>query len=176
MPQSIWTSTLDAFRERLASVESVPAGVSTAAVSAACALGLLIKVVAIASRRRDFTGHPEVAAALMNDAKTHADILARCADEDIDAFRQRLRAAIEVPLNVVRAAIAGLSLCDQAQTMVHAAVAPDLSAAKTLLAAAARATFFSLEANLQQLPAGDPFRQDVTVQARELQQKLSAHG
>jgi len=33
-----------------------------------------------------------------------------------------------------------------------------------------------LEANLEQLPAGDPFRQEIAVQARELQQKLSAHG
>ena len=176
MPDSIWTSSLAAYRERLATIESVPAGVSTAAVCAAFALGLLIKVLAIASRRRDFTGDRALAAAWMDEAKNHADILANCADDDIIAFRQRSRDAIEVPLNVGRAAIAGLSLCDKAEPLVHAAIAPDLAAARTFITAAARAAFFSLEANLEQLPSGDRYREEVTRQVRELQQKLSAHG
>ena len=176
MPESIWTSSLAAYRERLATIESVPAGVSTSAVCAALALGLLIKVLAIASRRRDFKGDRALAASLMNDARREAAILSNCAEEDIVAFRERSRDAIEVPLKVVRAAIAGLSLCDQAQPLVHAAIAPDLAAAKTLLTAGARATFFSLQANLDQLPADDPFRENITGQALELQKKLSAHG
>jgi formiminotetrahydrofolate cyclodeaminase len=171
MPDSIWDSTLAAFRDRLASLESVPAGVSTAGVSAAFALGLLIKVLKIASKRKDFKGDRSLVAALLEDASAESAILSRCAQEDIAAFRQRSRPAIEVPLNVVRGATRGIALCEKARSLVHAAIAPDLSAASTLLAAAARAALFSLDANLKQLPAGDPYREEVTAEARQLLQK-----
>ena len=53
---SIWTNTLAAFRDRLGSLESVPAGVSAAAVSATLGLGLLTKVLEVARKRKDFAG------------------------------------------------------------------------------------------------------------------------
>jgi formiminotetrahydrofolate cyclodeaminase len=171
MQDSIWDSTLAAFRDRLATVESVPAGVSTAGVGAAFALGLLTKVLKIASKRKDFQGDRLFVAALIEDATDESANLSRLAEQDIAAFRQRSPAVIEVPLNIVRGAARGVAICEKARSLVHAAVAPDLEAASTLLAAAARAALFSLEANLEQLPAGDPYREQVTAEARHLLQK-----
>jgi len=174
MAESIWTNTLGAFRDRLATVESVPAGVSTAAVTAAFALSLLIKVVKIASRRKAFAGDGSLALALMDDARIASELLSHCADEDIVAFRERSRGAIEVPLKVARAAVSGLVLCGKAEALVHKAVAPDLEAAATLLASAVRATLFSLEANLEQLPAGDSYGENAAAEARQLLQQCEA--
>lgn len=168
---SIWSGTLGSFRDRLASVESVPAGVSTAAISAVFGLGLLTKALAIASKRKDFQGDRQMVAALLDEARTQSQILSKCADEDIAGFHQRSRAVIEVPLQIARAAATGVELCARAVEFVHAAVAPDLSTGATLLAAALRSTLFSLEANLEQLPSGDPYREEVSAEARQLLQK-----
>ena len=171
MPDSIWDATLAEFRDRLATRESVPAGVSTAAVSAAFALGLLVKVLEIASKRKDFQGDRQRAADLIAAAQKQSKILSHSADEDIIAFRERLRGAMEVPLRVARAAASGLELCNQDHGMIHAAIAPDLYTAATLLKAAVDSSLSSLKANVEQLPAGDPFGEEVMAGARELLQK-----
>jgi len=168
MPESIWSSTLAEFRDRLASVESVPAGVSTAAVSAAFALGLVIKVLAIASGRRDFKGDRSLVAALIDDVRAHSRILEECADQDIAAFRQRSRAAIEVPLRAAQAAASGMSLCKRAEGMIHAAVAPDAAAAGEILSGAVKAILCSLEFNLRQLKEDDPYRLEVAARLQLL--------
>jgi formiminotetrahydrofolate cyclodeaminase len=168
MPESVWNSTLAEFRDRLASVESVPAGVSTAAVSSAFALGLVIKVLAIASGRKDFKGDRSALASLMDEARAHSQILEKCADQDIDAFRQRSRAAIEVPLRAARAAASGMSLCNRAEGMIHAAVAPDAAAAGEILSGAVKAILCSLEFNLRQLKEDDPYRLEVAAQLQQL--------
>jgi formiminotetrahydrofolate cyclodeaminase len=148
MPDSIWDSTLAAYRDRLASTESVPAGVSTAAVAATFALGLLIKSVEIASRRKDFAGDRALATRLLDQAQDLRAILSRCADEDIEAYRTKSPAAIDgVPLAVARAAASGLELCEAAEALVHAAVAPDLLTASELLGAAQRAALVTLDSN-----------------------------
>lgn len=168
MNDSIWDSTLAQFRDRLSSLESVPAGVSTSAASAVFALGLLAKVLKIASKRKDFLGDRALADELIDQAHGQSEILATCADQDIIAYRQRSPDIIEIPLKTARAAAYGLELCRKARALVHRAVMPDLDAAATLLAGAARATLYSLEANLEQLPSQDLHRNAVTIAAREL--------
>jgi formiminotetrahydrofolate cyclodeaminase len=161
---SIWTDTLEEFRDHLAGTESVPAGVSTAAVSAAFAIGLLTKVVKIASRRKDFSGDRSLVTALLNQAQEASQTLSLLADRDIVAYRERSRDMITVPIDVARAAAEGLALCDQAKPLVHALLAPDLSTAEELLTAAVRSTLLTVSFNLQQLPEDDPFRIRVTAE------------
>jgi formiminotetrahydrofolate cyclodeaminase len=163
MPASLWDQTLAEFRERLATRESVPAGVSVAAVSATFALGLLVKILDIASKRRDFAGDHALAQNLINDARVLMEVLARQADEDIVAYQHSAQAAIEVPLDVARATASGLALCDQAAALIHAAVAPDLTTAHALLTAAGQAVAKTTEANIQRLPEADPYRAEAAA-------------
>jgi methenyltetrahydrofolate cyclohydrolase len=185
MPDSLWSGTLAALRDRLAGLEPVPAGVSAAAVTASFGLALFNKVLEIASNRKDFAGDRERVEHLLHEGRNQAQLLAHLADRDIAAYRQyldarkrkesteaALRKTIEVPLNVARACASGLSLCEQAAGLIHAAVAPDLVTAQNLLAAAARSALNTVMANLEQLASADPFRQEVTGEARELLQKL----
>jgi formiminotetrahydrofolate cyclodeaminase len=162
MPDSIWNSTLAAFRDRLASAESVPAGVSTAAVAAVLGLGLLMKVLEIASRRG-----AEVSP-LLEQARELSGKLSQLADDDIAAYRERSRAIIEVPLNIARGAAAGFGLCEKARGLVHKAIAPDLSTAATILAAAAQATLLTVADNVQRLPDDDPYRVKVRTEVTQL--------
>jgi formiminotetrahydrofolate cyclodeaminase len=148
MPDSIWDSTLASYRDRLASTESVPAGISTAAVTATFALGLMIKSLEIASRRKDFAGDRALATRLLDQARDLRATLSRCADEDIAAFRMKSPAAIDgVPLEVARAAASGLELCEKVEALVHSAVAPDLLTATELLGAAHRAALVTVDSN-----------------------------
>jgi formiminotetrahydrofolate cyclodeaminase len=181
MSDSIWTATLASFRDRVASAEPAPAGVSAAAVSATLGLGLLTKVLEIASKRKNFSGDRELVAALLDEARTSSQTLSQLADEDIAAFNQYLeclrrkqptdaaiRKAIEVPLNVARTAASGLDLCEKATGMVHAFIAPDLGTASILLRGAVRAALLSVNLNAQQLREGDPYRKEVTAEALRL--------
>lgn len=174
MPETIWSNALEQFRDRVGGLEPVPAGVTAAAVSATFGFGLLTKVLAIASKRKDFAGDRELVQALLAGAHAQSQIVSQLADEDILAFHEYLdclrrkqptgaviRKAIEVPLNVARAAASGLGLCHQAKDLIHAFVAPDLGTAAALLSAAVRSTLLTVEFNLQQLPEDDPYRIDV---------------
>jgi methenyltetrahydrofolate cyclohydrolase len=185
MSDSIWTSTVAEFRDRLASREPVPAGVSAAAVTASLGLALFHKVLEIAANRKDFAGDRELVEQLLHAGRNESQLLAHLADRDIAAFRQyldasrhnestaaALRKTIEIPLQVARAGASAVELCEQAAALIHAAVAPDLATARTLLAAASRSALTTVEANLEQLASADPFRREVTAEARELLQKL----
>jgi len=182
---SVWTSTLAEFRDRLASREPVPAGVSAAAVTASFGLALFHKVLEIASNRKDFAGDRERVELLLKEGRHQAQLLTRLADQDGAAFRQyldarrrnesteaALRKTVEIPLEVARACGSGVALCEQAAALIHAAVAPDLATAQALLAAASRSVITTVEANLEQLASAGPFRQEVTAEIRELLQKL----
>jgi formiminotetrahydrofolate cyclodeaminase len=187
MSDSIWTAALATFRDRLGSLEPVPAGVSAAAVSATLGLGLLIKVLEIASKRKDFAGDRQLVDTLVHDARNKSQMLAHLADEDIVAFHQYLdclrrkestgaaiRKAIEIPLKIARASASGLALCEQATGLVHAFVAPDLGTAEELLTAAVRSTLLSVNSNLQQLPEDEPYRVEVAAELTLLSQRFRA--
>ena len=174
MSDSIWSATLAAFRDRLASTDSVPAGVSTAAVSAAFALSLLGKVLAIAAKRKNFSGDRALAESLIVQAREQALHLSRLADRDIVAYHERSREMITVPIDVARAAVSGLALCEQAKDLAHALVAPDLGTAEELLAAAVRSTLLTATFNLQQLPEDDPYRIEATAEVKRLSPRSRA--
>jgi len=187
MSGSIWTAALATFRDRLATVEPVPAGVSAAAVSATLGLGLLIKVLRIASKRKDFAGDRLFVDGLVHEAANKSQILTHLADEDVAAFHQyldclrrkeptgaALRKAIEIPLKIARASASGVQLCRQATSLVHAFVAPDLGTAEELLTAAVRSTLLTVNSNLQQLPEDDPYRAEVTAELTLLSQPFRA--
>jgi len=187
MRDSIWTATLAAFRDRLASLEPVPAGVSAAAVTAIFGFGLLTKVLLVASGRKDFAGDRELVASLLDDARNKSELLSQLADEDIEAFHQYLdclrqktpvdaaiRMAIEVPLKVARTAACGVDLCKAATGLIHAFVAPDLGTAAALLTAAVQSTLLTVKSNLQQLPPGDPYRVEVTAELTRLSLRFRA--
>ncbi len=180
---SIWTGTLAAFRDRVAGLEPVPAGVSAAAVSGTLGLGLLTKVLEIASKRKDFAGDRDLVRALLADARRLSETLSRLADDDIAAFHEYLdclrrkqptdaamRQAIEVPLRVARAAASGLDLSEQAKDLVHAFVASDLGAASILLAATLSASLLTANFNIRQLPEDDPYRREATFELSRLEQ------
>jgi methenyltetrahydrofolate cyclohydrolase len=178
---SIWTATLEEFRDRMASFEPVPAGVTLAAVSAAFALALLAKVLQVTLRHKDFAGDRDLLDALLNDAHNYSGLLSHLADDDVAAFRQytdcvrskqptgaAVRKAIEVPLDVARTAGAGITLCEKAAGHVHKVVAPDLGIAAGLLAGAVRCTLVTVHANLEQLAENDPYRAEAAAEASRL--------
>jgi methenyltetrahydrofolate cyclohydrolase len=185
MSDSIWTGTLATFRDRVAGLDPVPAGVSAAAVSATLGIGLLTKVLEIAAKRKDFAGDRELVESLLHDARNKSQMLAHFADEDILVFRQYLeclrrkeptdavvRRAVEIPLGVARAASDGIQMCEQATGLVHAFVAPDLGTAAALLSAAVRSTLRTVEFNVEQLREADPFRAEVAAEMRRIAEKV----
>jgi|SRR5580700_9004776 formiminotetrahydrofolate cyclodeaminase len=185
MSDSIWTSTLEAFRDRVASREPVPAGVTVAAVSATLALALLSKVLQVTRNHKDFAGDRDLIAELLADTRHTYQTLSRLADDDVTAFREfmasskhpdasagertdAIRSAIHVPLEVARTSSFGIALCEKARGHIHAVVAPDLGIAAGLLAGAVRSTLVTVTANLEHLPESDPFRIDAAKEASRL--------
>ena len=154
---------------------------SVAAVSASLGLGLVEKVLRIAGQRRGFSGDRARLDQLMDAARAGSDALADYADEDVAAYddylasKRRgdvldaaLRTAIESPLKIARAAVAGLDLCAEAAGLIPAAVAADLGTAVLLLECAARATLLSVDSNLGQFPPDSQFYRDVLAERGEL--------
>lgn len=160
MPESLSKSTLDDFRRQLATRESVPAGVSLAAISASLALSLLMKVLEITRNRRNFQGDPQKIEALLSAAQTESTKLADLADQDVAAYaeyianrksQEALNKAIEVPLAAIRAAATGLQFCTTAEEFVPESLKPDLGTAALLLSAAIRGMLLSVSANARML-------------------------
>ena len=157
----------------------MPAGVSGAAIAASFALTLFEKVLEVTRHRRDFAGDAERFEAWIAAARELSEKLARCADDDVAAYREymarrkspeeaaALRRAIEVPLEAARTAAAGLRMCGEAAAIVPASIAPDLGTAASLLAGAVRGIALSIESNVKHL--SDPnFADEVRRQVREL--------
>jgi methenyltetrahydrofolate cyclohydrolase len=182
----IWKATLESFRDSVASAEPAPAGVSVSAVSATLGVSLLQMVLEIVAKRKSFAGDRGELSSLRQAAKNEADRLARCADEDIAAYRayiaarrlktgdaeaaRSLRAVLETPLQAARSALSGLDLCAAAAGMVNGAVAADLGTAAILLAGAVRALLLSVDVNLRQLPDREVMVECREIEARALRQ------
>jgi methenyltetrahydrofolate cyclohydrolase len=184
MSDSIWGATLEQFRDRMASHEPVPAGVTAAAVTAALALALLAKVLQVTLRHKDFSGDPKLVGALLDDTQKTSVTMSQLADDDVAAFQQyldcvrshqptglALRKTIDVPLNVARTASSGIALCEKSAGHVHPVVAPDLAIASALLAGTVRCALVTVDSNLRQLPSGDPYRTEATAEALRLAPK-----
>ena len=142
----------------------MPAGVSAAAVSGTLGLSLLQKVLRIVGKRKSFAGDRGELAALLEAAGVESQRLARCADEDIAAYRGYMAArklnpegagagaaaVVETPLRAARSALKGLDLCAAAAEMVDGAVAADLVTAAILLSGSVRAMAQSAGMNLRE--------------------------
>jgi len=186
MPDSIWKSTLEEFRDQLAGRDPVPAGVSVAAVSASLGLSLLMKVLEITRRRKDFDGDPAKIEKMLDSARAESRELERYADEDIAAFAEymasrgtpnqalALRKAIETPLAAARAAASGLKLCADAVVITPASIAPDLGTAAVLLAGSVRAMLLSVESNALRLTEPE-FQENIAREVESLKQLAKNH-
>jgi formiminotetrahydrofolate cyclodeaminase len=186
MSDSIWKSTLEEFRNRLAGRSPVPAGVSLAAVSASLGLSLLMKVLEITRRRRDFQGDSKKIEVLLALARDESGKLVRFADDDIVAFAEymarrgspeeaaALRTAIEVPLGAAHASAVGLRLCEQAASMTPASTAPDLGTAALLLAGAVRGMLLSVESNAAHV-TDCQFREEIEHEIEILRELAKNH-
>lgn len=186
MSDSIWKSTLGEFRDQLAGRDPVPAGVSAAAVSASLGLSLLMKVLEITRKRRDFHGDPGKIEEWLTSARAESAKLERSADEDAVAYAEymasrkssgeaaALRRAIEVPLEAARAAATGLRLCAEARGVAPASIEPDLGTAALLLAGAVHGILLSVESNALRLPPGES-QDEVKRQMENLKQMAKNH-
>ncbi len=196
MLPSLWNSSVEEFREKAASSDASIAAVAVAAVSASCALGLIVMVLDIIGKRKGFTGDRQRLQALSDAAREESDRLARYADEDPAAYaaymrclrmpknteaerheRDRalaaaLRRATDVPMAAARAAVSGLNLCVEAAAIAHGAVAADLGGAAFLLAGATRAILLTVETNLAALGESE-FRDQVAAERAELEERAA---
>lgn len=194
MSVSLWESNLEEFREKAASSDASIAAVAVAAVSAACAVGLVVMVLDVIGKRKDFQGDRQRLDTLADAAREESDRLARYADEDPAAYaaymrarrmpktteRERherehamaaaLRRATDVPMAAARAAVAGLNICAEAAEMAHGAVAADLGGAAMLLSGATRAILGTVDANLSALPESE-YRDQVAAERAELEER-----
>jgi formiminotetrahydrofolate cyclodeaminase len=182
MESPIWSATLSEFRESAGGTAPVPAGVAISAITGSLALALLTKVLEITRRRRAFAGDARKIEALADDARRESAGLARLADEDVRAFlhymdrRRRseptgeaMREAIRVPMQGARAAVRGLDLCRESSPMCSTGMtAADHGVAATLLSGVLRAMLLSVESNLRELPADDPFGAEIGAELARL--------
>jgi formiminotetrahydrofolate cyclodeaminase len=158
---SIWAGTLESFLDRVAGPESVPASVSAAAVTASFAAALLVKVLEITGKRKNFSGDRAELVELIEAARREKATLARAAEEDIQAFRSymlkeegAMRKVIEVPMSAARSALRSLELCTPAVELASPSMIADVAGAALLLSGAVRTILVSVDSNLRQ------FRED----------------
>jgi formiminotetrahydrofolate cyclodeaminase len=194
MQPSLWHSNLEEFRERVASTDSTIAAVAVSAISAAYAAGLVVMVLDVIGKRKNFEGDRQRLETLAEAAREESDRLARYADEDPAAYAGYMRAirlpksteaeraerenakaaalrrATDVPLSAARAAIAALNICAEAAEVAHGAVAADLGGSASLLSGAIRAMLCTVDANLAALRESE-YRDLVAAERAELEQR-----
>lgn len=142
MGASLWESTLDGFQEGVAAAHPTPAGVATAAVTAALGLSLLVKALRITGER------PE----LIEPALGLIRHLRAAADADVVAVQHYIQtretgALHDPPVVAARAAMEGVGLCEQAAGAVKGLIRADIEASTALLQGAAAAIAACVAAN-----------------------------
>lgn len=172
-------ATVEQFRQATAGQQPTPAGVAAAAVSAAFALGLLVKVLTVSGRHQELAASLPTLESHAAAAQAASQRMLHLADDDIAAFEAYLtarrmphasdserqareqrthsavRRAIDVPLAAAQEAAAGLQLCSGMSATTPAALAADLGVAAALLAAALRGFLLCAESNVRQLAPDD---------------------
>ena len=179
MDSSIWTTTLASFSEEVVAANPAPAAVAVSSVTANLGLSLLIKVLEITAKRKNFAGDSQKVRALVEAARCESEQLVAAADEDIAAVRQYLisrnpsavRNAIEVPMRAARAAVSGLDLCGEAVGIISGLLAADLGAGVLLLSAAVRAILLSVDYNLPQLGSEEDYTERIVLERRLLEDR-----
>ena len=196
MESSLWNLTLEDFGERVASSDTTVAAVGVSAVTAVYSLGLIVMVLDVTARRKDFAGDRQRLQFLMESANNESARLTKYADADPKAYgeyreacrlprntdqekRERdqsvaaaLRKATAVPLAAARAAAAGLDICFEAAGMVSGAVSADLCGAALLLTGAARAILRTVATNLQVVDDLQ-YRQEVAAESQSLEERVN---
>lgn len=142
MGDSIWPRPLAEFQESVAAAQPAPAGVATAATSAALGVSLLVKVLRIRGVR------PE----LLPQALALIEELRAAADADVTAISAYIRhrdtrGLKEVPARVAHAVAQALALCIEVEPHVTGLIAADLRAAVSLLDGASNAIAACIAAN-----------------------------
>jgi formiminotetrahydrofolate cyclodeaminase len=178
---SLWSGTLAGFREKASGTDPVPASVAISAVTASLALALLAKVLAIASKRKTFTGDRQRVGVLLDAAREESTRLTHLADEDIDSFNQYMacrrqgkeltaaaRKAIEVPMDAARSAVRGLGLCAEAAGMIQGLTAADIGAAGALLSGAVQAMLLGVDFNIREMSSDERFSDAITAERSAL--------
>lgn len=183
--------TLEDFRQGAAARDPMPAGVAIAAVSAAFALGLVAKVLAVAGRRSPAPADAARLEPLTAAARAGSQRLLQMAGEDVAAFEAYLtarrlphssasesetrqqaidsavRRAIELPLAAAETTATGLRLCSETSTFTPANLTADLGVSADLLASALRAFLLCAQSNVRQLaPAGASFSERVATETQ----------
>jgi formiminotetrahydrofolate cyclodeaminase len=189
MEDSLWTTTLEAFREKASGTDPVPASVAIAAVTASLALALLAKVLAITGRRKNFQGDRQRLHVLLEAALTESSRLAQLADADVQAFKQYMECArqgkeltvavckaIKVPMDAARSAVRGLNLCVESLSMAKGLTAADIGAAAALLSGAVRAILLSVDINIRELSSDSRFSAASTAEWRKLERESARVG
>ena len=197
MPTQVSASTLEQFRHAAAGQQPTPAGVAVAAVAAAFALGLLVKVLTISGRRKalpDTTARLEALAAAAqaasqrmlqlagdDSAAFEAYLTARRMPHATDSERQArqqaldatVRRAIDLPLAAAQEAAAGLQLCGETSAATPPALVADLGVAATLLAGALRGFLLCAQSNVRQLaPDAASHRERLAAETKRHEQAL----
>jgi glutamate formiminotransferase/formiminotetrahydrofolate cyclodeaminase len=197
VPTRVSASTLEQFRHAAAGQQPTPAGVAVAAVAAAFALGLLVKVLTISGRRK---AHPDATArleALAAAAQAASQRMLQLAGDDSAAFEAYLtarrmthatdsarearqqaldctvRRAIDLPLLAAQEAAAGLQLCSETSAATPPALVADLGVAATLLAGALRGFLLCAQSNVQQMaPDAASYRERLAGEMQRHEQAL----
>jgi formiminotetrahydrofolate cyclodeaminase len=185
---SLWSETLAGFREKASGTDPVPASVAISAVTASLAIALLAKVLAIAGKRKTFTGDRQRVGTLLDAAREESTRLTHLADEDIAAFNRYMdykrrgrkitaavHKAIEVPMDAARAAVRGLGLCAEAAGMIQGLTAADIGAAGALLFGAVQAMLLSVDFNIREMSKDERFSDAITAERRELGVEARRH-
>jgi hypothetical protein len=142
MDASIWPRPLGEFQESVAAPQPMPAGVATAAATAALGLSLLMKALRIKGVRADLLGPAQE---LINE-------LRETADADVAAVQAYIQnrdgsGMQTVPARAAHAVAQALNLCVEAEPSVTGLIAADVRAAAALLDGAANAIAACIGAN-----------------------------
>jgi hypothetical protein len=134
MRVSLWRQSMEEFQESIAAAKPAPAGVATAAATAAMGLSLLIKVLRITGKC------PELIEPLL---KLVID-LREVSDADVEAVsayieRRETRGLREVPERALQLVTQAADLCGQAAPHITGLIAADVMAAKALIGGSAAA-------------------------------------
>ncbi|MEP6961816.1 MAG: cyclodeaminase/cyclohydrolase family protein [Acidobacteriota bacterium] len=144
MDASLWQDTLDGFQQGVAADRPTPAGVATAAVTAALGLSLLVKALRITGKK------PE----LLEPALKLIEELRSAADADVAAVRRYIEtkdqgSLHDAPVRAAKAAMAGVTLCEDAAGAVKGLIRADIEASTALLQGAAAAIAACVAANAE---------------------------
>jgi formiminotetrahydrofolate cyclodeaminase len=142
MRVSLWGQSMEEFQESIAAAKPAPAGVATAAATAAMGLSLLLKVLKITGKC------PE----LIEPSEKLIPQLREVADADVDAVsayieRRETRGLREVPEQALKLVDEAAHLCAQATPHITGLIAADAMAAKALLGGSAAAIRVCIAAN-----------------------------